>query len=371
MQKHVPISHQRQPDGNMSQSHNTNGDNDMTQPSPAITGKKRKESSDFDLGSIITMSNSVSGEDSIESESNASEYERDAKRIRFNGPVKIDNSIGFSIVHGIMNTSDVKQPGGKGNKRPLPRFVLEVDISNCPQREHLIHLALHENLVIEALLVGYKDNTEVVLDVLASTAVRSHLLKDKTAELSKFSTPFGSLVVMFSSHSNGRRLFVRFRLVDMERKICLRVVDSCPFETITKRGIEKQRKKEREGIISSRAEKPVSRIYGIAPSVGCLLGSQLVKITGEFKMTNAADVSVVFGETESLDIHCVKKDFIICDSPVIDKVGDVEVRISLDGKKTFIRNTQRPVVFRVVDTSREEGRLLVVQQLMKKERRQR
>lgn len=58
---------------------------------------------------------------------------------------------------------------------------------------------------------------------------------------------FDDIIVKHSSHTNGRRLFIRFQVQETltPQRFCLDTVDCAPFETITRRGIEKQAKKRR------------------------------------------------------------------------------------------------------------------------------
>lgn len=341
-----------------------------------IAGKKRKKTCP-DIGLVSTVATAGNSNGNVECNSdhedgngrggsNKNLVQHNSKRSRLITPRVADqrDEVELTIIQGIKKATSAKQPGGKGNKKALPRFVIETNISKYSKSNSIVQLALKEQLAIEALLIGNKDGVETELDTIASTFVR--IDKGEAATATKFTTSFASLVVKFASHSYGKRLFVRFCLMDKECNVSLGQVDSGTFETITKRGIEKQRKKEYVDTVPAMTAKLTPRIDSIEPSVGCLHGSQLVKIVGSFRVRNAMDVSVVFGDRESLNIYCVKRDCIICETPVFDKLGNFEVRISLDGKKTFVKNARQCVMFQVVDANREEGRLLVVQQLMTK-----
>merc|ERR1719487_522908 len=180
---------------------------------------------------------------------------------------------------------------------------------------------------------------------------------------------FKNLVVKHSSHNHGQKLLLRFSVMTSNGHV-LQFVDSAEFETITRRGIEKQRqkdaiikKKQVEGstptsplmqsptttqsprtVFQSLPSPPSPRhtlyVTAIEPNISLCEGGQLCKIyiQGLPNHVPLDNVSVFFGDKESQEVFCVKQNTIVCQIPSSARLmtGEVHINVSLDDRKSFI-----------------------------------
>lgn len=166
---------------------------------------------------------------------------------------------------------------------------------------------------------------------------------------------FDNIICKFSSHNNGQKLFLRFVLCDGSKtRICF--IDSEEFETITKRGIDKQKKRKRSDSDSA------ATVEDVDPACGFTTGGQLVKVTGfGFLCPPLSHATVLFGVKESPEIHSMKRNVIICETPAAEKPCSVDVTVSFD-KKSYLQSNAK---YRYVDPNDEQGMKEMLKYLMK------
>jgi hypothetical protein len=154
--------------------------------------------------------------------------------------VKTGKSI--CIAEGFSTPPLEKVPGGKDNRKPLPRHIIAVDLTALPTPYEFTSAASHVgSLIVRASLMGYKRLSSAREEVHLTTLETIPLIKAAKLAMNLYHLHFENLVVNYSSHNHGQKLFIRFSLVDATKpsedpEICF--VDSSVFETITKRGIE-------------------------------------------------------------------------------------------------------------------------------------
>lgn len=68
---------------------------------------------------------------------------------------------GLKIIEGFLTNQTEKQFGGKGNKKPLPKHIVEVDINHLKQLSNSIFFTGEiSELVVKAMLFGYDKTTK-------------------------------------------------------------------------------------------------------------------------------------------------------------------------------------------------------------------
>eukprot|EP01080_Neovahlkampfia_damariscottae_P001146 gene1146-10660_t len=209
--------------------------------------------------------------------------------------------------------------GGRGNKEKIPKQQVALNAQILPSNY------TSSKLVANAHLYGHRksDNSPIQIDTLESN--KPFILEEETWRAS-----FNDITIRHSSHNNGQRLFIRFFLFDLITKTTLYQCDSSLFETITKRGMEKKRKK-------NDFKENKSNFKTVNPNVVPITGGTLVKITGsDFLEVPARQVVVKFGDFTSGEVVCVNEDLIICETPQISQAKHLDVTISYDAGSTFI-----------------------------------
>jgi hypothetical protein len=135
----------------------------------------------------------------------------------------------------------VKISGGKDNKDPLPRQTVILNLRVLPIRYR------PSNLYVRVSLMGFTKNHEpkIVIKDIGRTTVASVPVQynQDIVELH-----FDNIIVTQSSHNHGQKLFLRFSLIDGKNRkepTIIGQLDTNSFQTITRRGKQKQREKNR------------------------------------------------------------------------------------------------------------------------------
>ncbi|KAL0484246.1 tgrB1 [Acrasis kona] len=175
----------------------------------------------------------------------------------------------LDIDEGFKQTPKLKVTGGKDNKDPLPVQTIAVNVNyfiDCLK----LTAEQFSALIVRASLAGYKKPSPgkdiVVLGILEEQKMPS-VLNYSNKQRFVVRVSFRNLIVKHSSHNNGQKLLLRFSVIDPKEGNELKSIDSAEFETITRRGIEKQKQKDyltkrhSEGEVSSSILLPA----GAAP----------------------------------------------------------------------------------------------------------
>lgn len=280
----------------------------------------------------------------------------------------------FRIADGLNKTSNVKYLGGKQNNQyPMPAQTLELDWNKLPRvyMEQYGLTSIHQ-LICRAYILGFDRQKRSMIQLgRVSTDKRFNETPDN-----RWVAVFNDIFIQHASHNYGQRLALRFHLVmgnadegsdDSERVLCQ--VDSTEFQTITKRGLEKEQQRERSRI---EKHKYGAVVESVEPSIGFPVGYQLVKIylsglvgesststgTTNSQLSNS-QVTVYFGDQPSPEIHSVKKNVIICETPE-HQPGTVEVVVSLVKKDNVGTCLTTKAKFRYVDPTDREAPMLVL-----------
>jgi len=109
---------------------------------------------------------------------------------------------------------------------------------------------------------------------------------------------FDELVIQHSSHNHGQALILLFRLVDAQHQL-IHEVTSAQFETITRRGIEKQKQKKSQA--TKKQQLPSCTLTQVSPSAAPTGISTFVKIEGTKLALRAREHSCIvhFGQERS------------------------------------------------------------------------
>lgn len=230
----------------------------------------------------------------------------------------------LKIEQGIITQQNERVLGGRGNKEPLQRHTIALDSTLLPKN------FLPENLILKAKLCGLKKNQSIVE---IENLTQNNLIKINN----DWKCDFDNLVIQHASHNNGQKLFIRFSL-EYKDQVLYRVDTAC-FETITKRGIEKKRKKNEIGDL-------IPIIESFDPPFCPIKQTNLVKIYGkQFPDISSAHILVKFGNILCTEVVCIKKDMIICETPLIPESKDLKVSISFDRGVTFTNESENSFSF--------------------------
>lgn len=178
------------------------------------------------------------GEVSLEQEEKKLEKK---KKSEMQEAINSTSSSLMQIVEGFITPASQKQCGGKDNREPLAAHIIRLDTKEIPDE----YKKQREKLYIRAHLIGYKKLTKekAVLSVLQQFSL--------TSDKEIIELTFDHMICKHSSHNHGQKLFIKFCLVDLsDRKHPkeLQSIQSAEFETITKRGVEKQRQKKKRAL---------------------------------------------------------------------------------------------------------------------------
>jgi hypothetical protein len=244
------------------------------------------------------------------------------------------------MVEGVDLDTSHKYLGGKNNTQHyMPVQTIELNWSSLPQAYH--DTATH-HLTCRASILGY-DKQSRCMTVLGRLSCDKPFVHDQ--KQNRWFAKFDDILVQFASHNYGQRLCLKFELID-QGQITLADIQSKEFQTITKRGLEKEMQRG----YASKAAKDKNRLGGIhvekiEPPVGAISGGQLVKLiltTGNAilqQYIDAGTLMVLFGGKGST-VHCVKKNEIICETPqqMTPGVVDVTILIKKKGQDEVIAN---------------------------------
>eukprot|EP01080_Neovahlkampfia_damariscottae_P000035 gene35-4286_t len=222
----------------------------------------------------------------------------------------------ITIVEGFISNPVPKQSGGRENKVPLPKHILRISI---PKYETFRTFSL------EALLIGKKTNQQnAEIDLLE---------KSKSFPPGDFSVIFENMTVHFASHNYGQRFHLRFNIKDDTNGQIVSTAETEKFETITRRGKEKQRRKE--------ACSVVPEFFNIQPPFAFNSKSSVIKITGQ----NFFSVAVLYPDNfilkfgnEQVKILMAESNLILCESPICSKVGEVKVTLKVPGNPQVVES---------------------------------
>eukprot|EP01080_Neovahlkampfia_damariscottae_P001945 gene1945-1453_t len=237
-----------------------------------------------------------------------------------------------------------KQPGGKDNlKHFLPRQTIELSVDLLPKTLD------PKNLSCRASVCGFDR-------VKRDRLILSDLDEQKFTEENNYKINFDELLVKYSSHLNGQKLSLRFSLVDSQTKKLLSFIDSYEFETITKRGKEKQVEREKRKRTEDDDDVYISHV---SPNIGSSMGGQLVKIFGHGFISPPLNSTIIkFGNTLVKEIHSIKRNTIVCEVPP-GGIGSVPISVSFD-KQNFITSDAN---FQYVDPNTQEGLTFLLQSM--------
>lgn len=280
----------------------------------------------------------------------------------------------MELVHGFLKAPEMKQIGGKDNKEPIAEHVINVIIGNIPDP----YCNQLSKMFVVAELIGYKKpmlvKDKIVLGTLQKLPLLNPTESSPRPTVDIITLRFSDLVVKHSSHNHGQKLLIRFNLVAPDEKI-LYTVESAEFETITRRGIEKQRQKEvilKKKIEEETNSLPPPFVTRVEPNVSVVEGGNLIKIyiqnlppsisllnyriaspiSDESSNSNIGGtphkhkskvfrdniISVFIGQQECREVFCGRDGVLICEIPpsLNAAVGKVSINVSIDGKKTCL-----------------------------------
>jgi ankyrin repeat protein len=252
------------------------------------------------------------------------------------------------LIEGFNKPLKDKQIGGKDNtKHCIPTQIIELCTNKLPPNSDPAVLS------VRASVLGFDrvSRTKVILGHISDKA-----FEEKGAgSNARWLSVFDDILVQFSSHNNGQKLALRFQLLDADKKpVCH--VDTYEFETITKRGLEKIKERQKRKRSDSDLEAVAE---AVEPPVGFSTGGQLVRIVGKgFISPPVSQAKVLFGEKEAREIHSIKRTYIVCETPE-HEVGKVDVSVQLDKKGPLASNA----TFTFIDTNDQEGIQEMVQHM--------
>jgi len=149
----------------------------------------------------------------------------------------------FTLISGFTNDTVNKVSGGKDNREPLPRQTVRVNLRLVPKHHST------SNLLVKASIMGFNKNQEP--KVVLGDVGKIYLSQNMKTQHDVVELGFDNIVVTQSSHNHGQRLFVRFSLMDISNRkdpIIIGQVDTKSFQTITRRGKQKQKERKKARI---------------------------------------------------------------------------------------------------------------------------
>ncbi|KAF0985229.1 hypothetical protein FDP41_000268 [Naegleria fowleri] len=214
------------------------------------------------------------------------------------------------------------QPGGKQNKKPLPRHIISIRTSGIPR---------YQFYSMKVSLLGYKTKQKEVLKDIVEPVLLSKSKVNLRGDSKRVDLHFDNIIIDEASHMNGRKFFLRFTLLSPD-KLPVSYVDSSYFETITDRGNQKRQQK----IDHSRSK--ISKVLKVSPRYSIVQGGQLVKVLINQQIVAPNNVYVYFGDKRARCVYVSpnKDNTIVCETPDGNADEEVEVKVSLDKGKTFM-----------------------------------
>jgi hypothetical protein len=227
------------------------------------------------------------------------------------------------MTEGIDIDETHKYLGGKNNSQHyLPLQVIELNHDALP-------LAIRKEgmqfLTCRAMVMGF-DKQSKDMKVLGELSCDKPFLFDK--KKGKWTVKFEDILIQFASHNYGQRLAIKFQLIE-KGKLVLYEFTTKVFQTITKRGLEKEQ--VREHTRAARAPLSVLCLERVEPPVGATSGGQLVKLifSGALAAVAVETISIKFGTREATMIHCSKNNELICETPALPVPGPVDIKVEI------------------------------------------
>ncbi|EFC49553.1 ankyrin repeat domain-containing protein [Naegleria gruberi] len=232
----------------------------------------------------------------------------------------------IKLVEGFNKPVTEKQIGGRDNTRhPLPRQVIELDVTKLPQDSNPAVISVRPSVM--GIDKSTRKNT--ALAVLGEKP----FVKASSHPVERWVAIFDDIVIQFASHNNGQKLRIKFELLDAEKRVVCSI-ESYGFETITKRGIEKKKErrktkdKRKRNSDTEEDETDEATIEHVSPAFGFTSGGALVKVMGSgFVSTPLSKCVVRFGDKDAREIHTIKRNYIVCETPESEKAGIVDVSV--------------------------------------------
>jgi len=225
---------------------------------------------------------------------------------------------------GIDCDSSTKYLGGKNNNQHfMPCQIIELAYDMLPDayKEHE-----GRRLTCRASVLGF-DKSKRSMVVLGKVSNDKHFVQDKSTN--RYFAQFDDVLVQFASHNYGQRLCLKFELLDQGYNVLSEHITK-EFQTITKRGLEKEVQRETLRNINNEKKRKASfgkRISSMEPCAGAC--GQLVKITfTDDIMTSPEDVEVHFGDMITPRVYYAKNDLLVCETPNIN-CGTYQVCVSI------------------------------------------
>ncbi|KAG2389344.1 hypothetical protein C9374_013904 [Naegleria lovaniensis] len=227
---------------------------------------------------------------------------------------------GFNVDDGVP-----EEHGGKDNKKTLTTHVVRVRVADLMNAHPL---PSGYKYMINAVLLGYKRYEKEEISSLESQEIA---LKSQSEE----DFTFDNMVVKHTSHSNGQKLFLRFKLVmcnDRDEKV-LEQLDTTYFKTVTKRAIIKRQNTKK----IDEQKKKVTKLLQVEPKYSVTTGGQLIKIVTDNmpEKVRLQTLIVKFGEKKARRVHSARDNMIICETPEYQKAEGVPISISMDNGVSF------------------------------------
>lgn len=228
-------------------------------------------------------------------------------------PTLWESGVELQIYQGFNTPLKDKVPGGKLNKEPLPTHV--IGIEKCEEGVNL------KDIVMKSYVCGYDkiNKQKVELEHLKTSKLESRN--------GQWFCVFKGLVNTHSSHNNGQKLFLKF--VAFYQDKIIGKVESYEFETITKRGMEKNLKK---GVKKEDQQEAV--LTKIDPIAG--FRGSLIKIQGKNLATqDLKSIHIYFGNTFASKVG-ILQDSLVTEVPSNCTIGNTTINVSIDNGHTFL-----------------------------------
>jgi len=233
---------------------------------------------------------------------------------------------GFNLDDGVP-----EECGGKDNRKTLTTHVVRVKVASLLEKHPL---PANKHYMVNCVLLGYKRYEKEEIAPLESKEI---IVKDRAPESEDFT--FDNIVVKHTSHSNGQKLFLRFKLClvdDRGEEKVIEELDTTYFKTVTKRAIIKRQNTKK----LDDQKKKVTKLIGVEPKYSITNGGQLIKILTDNmpEKVRLQTLIVKFGEKKARRVHSARDNTIICETPEYPKGDGVPISISLDSGVTFFQS---------------------------------
>ncbi|KAL9651174.1 hypothetical protein ABK040_008246 [Willaertia magna] len=239
----------------------------------------------------------------------------------------------MEVIKGWTNDDSPEEFGGKDNRKHLTAHCIQVQVSDLIEK---YTDTKGKKFMIKCILLGYKRFEKEELDTLSEKEV----ILRANAEIEE--VVFDDLVVKHTSHSNGQKLFLRFKLfildTNTKQEQLIDEMDTTSFKTVTKRAIIKRENQRR--IEQSQQKSKGTKIIDIIPKQIVPNSCELVRIVLEQmpEKVKLQSIIVKFGDTKVKRIHTAKDNLIIVETQKQSESGPLPVSVSLDNGSTYIQS---------------------------------